>query len=87
MKPQHWSHLPTTFLETLVREVDLEYDPYESSREEAIASVLNGSWSDKNYALMTQYWSSISEESFQRAVKLHLLWLSDQMTQMAKLIP
>jgi hypothetical protein len=69
MKPKEWTDCPNCILELFLENVELMYDPYESSKAEAIDSILNGNVFDHNKHIISSCWAVLSEEDFQRYVQ------------------
>lgn len=60
MKPKYWTHTPTAIQEWLARAVNLDY---ESSREEAVATLLNNpNFYNRNCQTVQKYYETLSEE-------------------------
>lgn len=67
MKPKTWQELPPAILERLLENVDLQYDPYESSRAETIYEILNYTSdliSRNNVYKIQNAFDDLSEEQF-----------------------
>jgi hypothetical protein len=69
MKPTTWEEVPHSLLHNLLWDMDLDYDPYESSKAEAIDNIVNGIISQINEGVIKSYWNGLSEKDFQSKVK------------------
>ena len=68
MKPNSFFDLPYRLRESLLHDMDLKYDSYESSREETIAGILNGNCcSDNKYAIENAFESMTEDFLKERA--------------------
>jgi hypothetical protein len=68
MKPKSWTDCPHTVLETLLWDLDLKYDTYESSKAETVHQILNNPDSvyDYNLGLIKGTWDAMSETEWIR---------------------
>lgn len=80
MKPKNWMSSPTVILETLLWDLELDYDHYESSKPETIHYILSNpdSVSTYNKGLISGHWNAMSEIEFQRRVKNEMDKLKNQ---------
>jgi hypothetical protein len=85
MKPDNWQNVPYTLLESLLWDMGLDYDPYEGSREETIAGILNGNISCTNERMVGTYWKAISEEEFHRRADSMIESLQSQIEELTNL--
>lgn len=59
-RPAKWQDLPYSIREHIIDNCSLSYDAYESSREEAIAALLNGDY-HRNGDLVQRHYSKMSD--------------------------
>lgn len=65
MKPKSWKELPGPVLESILWDIDLDYDSYESSKAEAVHELMcNPDCSHTNGMIVSAYWKALSDESF-----------------------
>lgn len=60
-RPAKWQDLPYSIQEHIINNCELRYDSYESSREEAIATLLNGDYF-RNGDIIQKYYSQMSDD-------------------------
>ncbi len=87
MKPTKWQDCPDALLNRFLWECELEYDPYESSKAEAIHSIEcdPGSMSSENSRIIRTAWSFLSEDTFSAWVKQGIESLEIQLTELLSL--
>ncbi len=80
MKPKNWMNVPAVILETFLWDLELDYDPYESSKPETIHYILSNpdGASTYNQGLISGHWNAMSEIEFQRRVKNEMDKLKNQ---------
>ena len=71
-KPDNWKVLPANLLEEILWEVDLDYDPYESSMAEKVHDIICDNVSCENQRLIDHYWDHLTEERFESFVRNQL---------------
>ena len=71
-KPDNWMVLPANLLESILWEVDLDYDPYESSMAEKVHDIICENVSDTNQRMIDAYWENLTEERFESFVRNQL---------------
>ena len=68
-KPAKFSDLPYALQEQLLWDMELDYCPYESSKESAVWSILNAEREDyvdgTNRAIIANYYKALSVETLQ----------------------
>lgn len=79
MKPKSWKECPGVVLESLLWDLELEYDIYESSKAETIHHITCNSddISSYNEELIRDYWDNMTASDFRHRllnVKQHLEW-------------
>lgn len=67
-KPK-WNDLPWCLQERLLYEMDLDYDGYETSREDVIHSVSNGDISDRNKYCIESFYKTFPLETLELYLK------------------
>lgn len=71
-KPDFFS-LPGDIIENMLWDMDLKYDPYESSKSEVIHEILcDYSGGHRNKDIIARYYASISTEKLAELLKIHL---------------
>lgn len=86
MKPNSWKSCPFAVLERFLENVKLDYDPWESSKDEAVASFAWGSQSHRNEETVKEEWSELTEERFQLYLKQTIETLQNQLDQCKELV-
>lgn len=74
MKPTEmkFNELPCSVQESLLWDMELEYDGYESSKAECIHDILNGTCSSANKFAIENYYKALSAESlFRHILNVH----------------
>lgn len=73
--PDQWVFLPYQIREKLIDIVDLEYDPYESSKAEIKESLLYGEIPSccRNYKTIQTKYKSLTEEEMRKIVEALIL--------------
>jgi hypothetical protein len=65
----NFNDLPLALRESLLWDMELEYDSYEGSKAETIHTLLNEGWTGTyNTNLISDYWKNLSEENFRNRV-------------------
>lgn len=64
MKPKSWTECPLIILESILWDVELDYDPYESSKAETIHRITNSTWDLRNERILNRFWDRFSESEF-----------------------
>ena len=85
MKPDKWQDVPDTLLESILRDINLDYDSYEGSMDETVARILNGNVSCTNEKIIGAYWKALSEDDFQLRCGCMISYLQDQIRQLTNL--
>ena len=86
MKPKTWQECPYTVLESILWECDLEYDPYEGSKEETIHAIRNGHVNDTNKRIMDTVWSFIDDNDFYFRCQVAIQSLQTELEKIKKLV-
>lgn len=64
MKPASFFNLPYDLRESLLWDIELDYDSYESSKEACIHGIMNESYDlDRNKDKIANYYKALDEES------------------------
>ena len=67
-----FSDLPGSVQEYLLREMELDYDGYESSKAETVHNIMHGDCSPTNELIIKNYYKALSPEFlFQYIVNVH----------------
>lgn len=86
--PNKWTELPCCIQESLVRSVDLNYDPYESSRAQEIEDLLNNPEDEPiNYNKVQDYYSGLTEVEFLGIVATQRGYLRAELEAVEALLP
>jgi hypothetical protein len=64
-KPDKWSNCPVVILDHWLWEAELKYDPYESSKAQAIHDILCGNPSETNKLILDNLWAKLTEKQWQ----------------------
>jgi hypothetical protein len=87
MKPANFHDLPFSLREELLWDMDLDYEPYESSTAEEINNILHSTEvMGRNKNIIESYWNSMSEETFQLKVQNEIEGHKQQLKALKKLL-
>ena len=67
MKPKSWRECPSIIFESILWDVDLDYDSYESSKAETIHNISCNvdCVCVRNESILNEFWEQLTEEDFQ----------------------
>lgn len=83
MKPTEWKDCPASVLETFLWDLELDYDPYEGSKEEVIhCATCGASISSTNEKIIGSCWKNLGEESFRQRCQTELESLERQVEEL-----
>lgn len=87
MKPTNFHDLPYSLREELLWDMDLDYEPYESSTAEEINNILHSTEvMGRNKHIIETYWNSMSEDVFQSKVQNQIDNHKQQLKALKKLL-
>lgn len=86
MKPNTWRDCHILFLERLLWDCELDYEPYESSKESTIHGILCGTISSINEKIVSTAFHIMSEEDYAHRVKVLCDYLEQSLVALRRTI-
>ena len=86
-RPKKWYNLPYNLGSAMAENTELEYDPYESSRAEALHNLINDpGYYDENNKRVQERYESFSDDDLKEMAKNILQSLNHQAEEITKFV-